>query len=63
MVKETKKVEEVKETPKLTKEQEAKMLEQAKISSCMSEVNEILKKYNCGIRTNHTPEVFIIKEQ
>ena len=61
MVKETKKVEEVKETPKLTKEQETQMLEQAKISSCMSEVNEILKKYNCGVRTNLTPEVFIIK--
>ena len=63
MVKETKKVEKVKETPKLTKEEEAKMLEQAKLSNCLKEVNEILKKYDCGVRIKNTPEVFIIKEK
>ena len=61
MTKEVK--EKVKETPKLTKEQEEVMLDNTKIESCLKEINPIPTKYGCGIRVKHTPELFVIKEQ
>ena len=39
------------------------MSEQATINICSKEVTEILQKHGCGIRVNHAPELFIIKEK